>query len=74
MKAVIERVGIVGAAMGLRWVADATIYTGEDAEDFGPIALTNRGNAYVFASCEEAGKWVDTNAQYGDFVIHGVKS
>lgn len=58
----------------LRWVESPTIYTGEDAENFGPIALTNRGNAHVFESYEEAGKWVDTNSQYGDFVIHGVKS
>lgn len=46
----------------------------QDAEEYGPLALSNRGNAHVFASYEEAGAWVDTNSQYGDFVIHGVKS
>lgn len=46
----------------------------DDAEEYGPLALSNRGNAHVFASCEEAGRWVDENSQYGDFVIHGVRS
>lgn len=74
MKAVIERAHVTGPASGFRWVESPTIYTGSDAEDFGPVALTNRGNAHVFASCEEAGVWVDANADHGDFVIHGVKS
>ena len=78
MKAVIEQTDAKGAYIGtsvaLRWVESPTIYTGQDAEDFGPIALSNRGNAHVFASFEEAGRWADGNSQHGDFVIHVVKS
>ena len=70
MRAVVEQL----IPSGLRWVESPKIYDGCDAEEFGPVALTNRGNAHVFASCEEAGKWVDANSQHGDFVIHGVKS
>lgn len=74
MRAIVENGGLVGASIGFRWLASTTIYTDEDAEDFGPIALTNRGNAHVFDSYEEAGKWIDANSQHGDFVIHGAKS
>ena len=74
MRAVVERLGLAGASMGFRWVESPTIYTGTDAEEYGPIALTNRGNAHVFASCEEAGRWADANSEHGEFVIHGARS
>lgn len=74
MKAVIERPWNGGCAHGFRWVESPPIYTGRDAEDWGPMTLTNRGNAYVFASCEEAGRWVDANGEHGDFVIHAVRT
>jgi hypothetical protein len=70
VKAVVEEL----ITSGLRWVESPEIYDGLDAEEFGPIALSTRGNAHAFASCEEAGKWVDENSEHGDFVIHAVKS
>lgn len=72
MKAFVERADMPSAAR-FRFV-EQPVVSAEDAADYGPVALGTREHAHVFASCEEAGKWVDTNSQYGDFVIHGVKS
>ena len=72
MKAIIERRDLP-ASTRMRFVEQPTV-SEEDARDYGPVALGLRGNAHEFASFEEAGKWVDANAEHGDFVIHGVKS
>ena len=72
MKAIVSRIDMPGSTR-MRFV-EQPIVSDDDIRDYGPVALGLRGNAHVFASYEEAGKWVDTNAEHGDFVIHGVKS
>lgn len=69
MKAIVERTDLPQATR-LRYVEMPEIFTGEDEAAYGPIALSSRSNAHVFASFAEAGGWVDNwGAPHGAFLV-----